>query len=180
MAISALASSGHFVTAARAAYELSAVRSVRSRTVAAPAAPAQAATSVRISESAELLAKLHQFHDADPKGFKRALGEMAHELQAEAAQSSGAQTTQLSRLAERFAEAAKDGNLTPLVPAIETGARARAQYVQTQDALVAPSESVRSLFRGFVERVNAVLASAPPSQTGSSLARFSASGQQTA
>lgn len=166
MAIHGILGAGHQVTAARAAYAVAAVsrRATRSST---PALPSEtSATSVRISSSAELLGKLRLLHDSQPKDFKRLMSELAAEVEVEADKSSGARAQQLTRLGERFAESAREGNLTPLVPAIEN-ARVRAQYASDQDALVAPSETAREMFGSFVDKVNAVLAVG----TGSQLAK---------
>ncbi len=157
MAIQGIPGAGHQVTAARAAYAVAAVNRRPGRS-AAPALAADAdATSVRISSSAELLGKLRLLHDAQPKDFKRLMGELATDVQGQAEAATGEQAQQLTQIGERFAEAAREGNLTPLVPAIASG-RTRAQYAPAQDALVAPSDAARELFGTFVDKVNAVLA----------------------
>ena len=155
MTIRGVPGSVHQVTSARAAYEVAALgRRSSARSTGALTADATA-TSVRISDRAELLHKLRLLHDARPKEFKRLVGEMANDVRAAA--DGAANQALFSEVAERFEQAALDGNLTPIVPPIETTARARVQFQQRADALSAPSEGLRELFRGFVAKVNAVL-----------------------
>ena len=161
MPIYGIPGSGHQVTAARAAYQVTAVSR---RTSARPAAPSPASASapVRISEGAELLAKLRVLHDSEPREFKRLMTSFAEEARA-AADASTTDRKALGALAGRLAEAAREGNITPLVPSIDAGVQGRMRYPQELDAFVRPSESSRELFRSLLARVASVVPVAPTS-----------------
>lgn len=157
MAMNGIHGSAHHIRAAQAAYSVAAVSR---RGAARPSAPQPAgppAASVRISKGGELLGKLQRLHDTNPGAFKRLMSELAEEAQARVEQGDGESAAGLTKLSARLADAARDGNLAPLVPALESGRVARVQYAEQQDAFVEPSDSMRQLFRGFVDKVNAAL-----------------------
>jgi len=162
MALSGIQGSGHQIRAAQAAYAVAAVKRDATRASTAEAPSRSTATAVRISDGGELLGKLQQLHDTSPSKFKRLMQDLAGETQAElqSKQARGEPSPSLNKLAAQLDEAAKDGNLTPLVPSLESARVARAQYQSEQDAFVAPSDAVKQLFRGFVDKVNAALPTA--------------------
>jgi hypothetical protein len=162
-----ISGSGHQISAARAAYEVAAVSRRTSTRASSPAPVARDAAEVRISEGAELLAKLRVLHDERPKEFKRVVGELAGEAR-ELAERATSDKGALRSVAERLTQAATDGNLTPLVPAIASQSRGRAQYGQPLDGMLSPNEGLRELFRGFVAKVQAVT---PANQASSGNAR---------
>lgn len=94
-------------------------------------------------------------HDEQPKEFKRVVTELAADARV-AAERASVDKGALGSVAERFTQAASEGNLTPLVPAIASGMRSRGQYEQPLDSLLNPTEALRELFRGFVAKVQAV------------------------
>lgn len=158
MAMNGIHGSGHHIRAAQAAYSVAAVSRRQASRPSAPQPPAGShAASVRISHGGELLGKLQRLHDTNPGGFKRLMSELSDEAQARATQADGLAAPSLTKLSARLADAAREGNLAPLVPELESGRVARLQYTEQQDAFVDPSDPVRQLFRGFVDKVNAAL-----------------------
>lgn len=160
MPIHGIPDSGHQIHAARAAYEVAAINRRAPSRASSPAVVARDAAPVRISEGAELLAKLRVLHDERPKEFKRVVGELAGEARALAERATSDKGA-LRSVAERFTQAASDGNLTPLVPAIASYGRQRTAYEQPLDGMLSPSEGLRELFRGFVAKVQAVTPAYP-------------------
>lgn len=143
--------------AARAAYAVAGVSPSAQRREVAPASPVERSTSVRISEGGELLSKLRRLHDSKPKEFKQLVGDLASAAEARVAEATGEAGRVLRTIADRFSEAAREGNITPLVPDLEAARTGRGPYARREDVLLAPSEEVQQLFRGFVSKVNSAL-----------------------
>jgi len=69
-----------------------------------------------ISQGASLLSQLQELQKSDPEKFKAVMGKVSSELRAEAEQSSGDKAQLLNTFADRFAAAAKSGDVSALGP----------------------------------------------------------------
>jgi hypothetical protein len=75
------------------------------------------AASTRVSKPGELMSKLSQLLQQDPAKFKAVTQQISDELKTAAQSDNGPQASFLSKLSDRFAEAASSGSLSSLQPA---------------------------------------------------------------
>lgn len=86
---------------------------------AAPALPDESdspASNTRISSPGRLFSRLAQLSHDEPERFKEVAQQIADDLRASAAQSSGREAAFDNRLAERFEKAAETGDMSSLFP----------------------------------------------------------------
>jgi len=87
-----------------------------------PAGSGPAATTT-ISTPGELFSKLQQLQEKDPAQFKQVMSSLASDLRSEAAKTDGPQSAFMTKLADRFDQAAQSGNLSAAKPDEAQGAQ---------------------------------------------------------
>lgn len=96
----------------------------------AAASTTSAAAATDVSAHAQALSTLQTLSATDPDKFKQAASDYADTLQTLAAQAGGAQGAHLTRLAQKFDDAAKSGKISVLQPPAAPAGSVQAAYAQ--------------------------------------------------
>lgn len=123
---------------------VSGVTTSRPTTSASVAHPrSQSSRPPGISSDAEMLTKLVELRTSQPSRFRDVSREITSRLQAKADDQGGDVGKQLDQLADKFAEAARTGDMSALRPSV--GARSPGGYVRGADAY---RQSAQKVSRG--------------------------------
>jgi hypothetical protein len=120
-----------------------------------------------LSKGGELLSKLEELKTDDPEAFAETLTEISESLAEEAASAEGKDKEMLEDLADKFATAAKTGDLSGLEPppppqqyesSTEEGLRTLMEKSTQSTSGADPGASMRNIMDSIVSKIDAALA----------------------
>ncbi len=124
------------------------------------------ATQTSISREGDLFGQLASLSQSDPGAFKQVASEISQKLEAEAAQATGDRAQFLSKLADRFGQAAQTGDMSALKPDGAQGAHKhhhhghQASSASSGSAQQQPLESLSQIIESSLEDVTGTTSAA--------------------
>ncbi len=122
-----------------------------------PSPPGAPAATYGISRTGDLMHKLQQLLDKDPKSFQGMMSQLATDLKSAAARANGGDASLLSKLSSSFALAADAKSLAPLRPAQATSPPATSLGSYTQGGHRAGAGVLKTFVTQALANVDMVL-----------------------
>jgi hypothetical protein len=127
------------------------------------------ATQTSISPEGDLFGQLADLAKTDPAKFKKAAAEISEKLKDEAGSATGKKAEFLTKLADRFDEAARTGDVSALKPQGTDGPHKHGHHHHGSSGAT-PDGSQASPFQSLAQVISAALQDVDPSTSSSSTA----------